>query len=53
MEPGTFFPVNIAWGDAFARIGLSILFALSIGGRRHHRDFFVALTQVAPSDSNP
>lgn len=34
MEPGTFFPIHIGWLDAAARIGLSILFALSIGIER-------------------
>ncbi len=34
MEPGTFFPVHIGWFDALARIGLAILFALSIGVER-------------------
>ncbi len=34
MEPGTFFPVHVAWVDAIARIALSILFALSIGIER-------------------
>lgn len=34
MEPGTFFPIHIAWADALARISLSILFALSIGVER-------------------
>jgi len=34
MEPGTFSPIHIAWVDAFARIALSILFALSIGVER-------------------
>lgn len=34
MEPGTFFPVHIGLIDALARIGLAILFALSIGVER-------------------
>ncbi len=34
MEPGTFFPVHIAYVDAFARLAFSILFALSIGVER-------------------
>lgn len=34
MEPGTLFPVHIGWLDAFARIGMSILFAFSIGVER-------------------
>lgn len=34
MEPGTFSPVHIGWLDAVVRIGLSILFALSIGIER-------------------
>lgn len=34
MEPGTFFPIHIAWTDAFARIACAILFALSIGIER-------------------
>jgi len=34
MEPGTFFPVHIAWVDAFARIAFSILFAFAIGIER-------------------
>ncbi|MDX3910135.1 MAG: MgtC/SapB family protein [Sphingobium sp.] len=34
MEPGTFLPVHIGWIDALARIGLAILFALSIGVER-------------------
>lgn len=34
MEPGTLFPVQIAWVDAIARIALAILFALSIGVER-------------------
>lgn len=34
MEPGTFFPVQIAWIDALARLGCAIVFALSIGIER-------------------
>lgn len=34
MEPGTFFPVHLAWVDAIARIGFSILLALAIGIER-------------------
>ena len=34
MEPGTLFPIHIDWLDAFARVGMSILFALSIGVER-------------------
>ncbi len=34
MEPGSFSPINITWEDAALRVGLSILFALSIGVER-------------------
>ena len=34
MEPGTLFPVHIAWADALARVGCAILFSLSIGVER-------------------
>lgn len=34
MEPGTFSPIHITWADAALRVGLSILFALSIGVER-------------------
>ncbi len=34
MEPGAFSPIHVAWVDALARVGLSIVFALSIGVER-------------------
>lgn len=34
MEFGAFVPVHISWADALARVGLSIVFALSIGVER-------------------
>lgn len=34
MEPGTFFPIHIAWIDAASRIGLSIVLALALGLER-------------------
>lgn len=34
MEFGNFVPVHISWADALIRVGLSIVFALSIGVER-------------------
>lgn len=34
MEPGAFSPIHIGWVEALARVGLAILFALSIGVER-------------------
>ena len=34
MELGTLFPIHIGWLDAFVRVGMSILLALSIGVER-------------------
>ena len=34
MDPGAFAPVHIGWIDAFARLALSIVLALSIGVER-------------------